>query len=168
MAGKPKVMARIGYIEVVPSSSSKAVVKSSGGKRGWTDSSESQKTTKAVCRNTAGGGCSAKFTKTEKAGGFVDKRSGNQGYKQEVSYKSSVKVNDKARGCTTEYETQVKFKKTTTYTAPKKSAAAAAAAPKAKSSGSGYKNVAGAAPKAKSSGSGYKSVAYYGHHYYGY
>ncbi|KAL6556079.1 hypothetical protein OROGR_005367 [Orobanche gracilis] len=119
--------ATIGYISVcgwahVPSSSSsKAVVSygGGGGKRNHSDAFESQSTTKAMYKSPAGSSA-AKFTKTEKSGGFVDKRSGNHGYKQEVKYKTAVKVKDVVQGATTEYETQVKFKKTTTYHSPKK------------------------------------------------
>lgn len=52
-----------------------------------------------------------------RAGRIVDGRSGRYGCKEEVSYKSSVKVNDSWTGCTDEYQTQVKFKKVTTYPA---------------------------------------------------
>uniref|UniRef100_M1DA20 Uncharacterized protein n=1 Tax=Solanum tuberosum TaxID=4113 RepID=M1DA20_SOLTU len=55
-------------------------------------------------------------TKTSyKSDEFVDRRSGREGYREEANYKSTYKVNDKTHGVTTEYETSVKCKKTTTY-----------------------------------------------------
>ncbi|KAK4337558.1 hypothetical protein RND71_042045 [Anisodus tanguticus] len=66
------------------------------------------------------GGSSSRVTKTCKAGDFLDRRSGREGYREEANYKSTYKVNDKAHGVTTEYETSVKCKKTTTYDNPNK------------------------------------------------
>ena len=66
-------------------------------------------------------GTSSNFTKSYKEGDFVDKRSGNSGYKQEVKYTSVDKYVDKTWGYTTEYKTQLKVTKSV-YT--KKSAPA--------------------------------------------
>ncbi|XP_060171587.1 uncharacterized protein LOC132602818 isoform X2 [Lycium barbarum] len=44
-----------------------------------------------------------------------DGRSGREEYREEANYKSSYKVNGKGHGVTTEFETSVKCKKTTTY-----------------------------------------------------
>ncbi|KAK6783699.1 hypothetical protein RDI58_017153 [Solanum bulbocastanum] len=56
-----------------------------------------------------------KAPKGYNSGEFVDRRSGREGYREEANYKSTYKVNDKTHGVTTEYETSVKCKKTTTY-----------------------------------------------------
>lgn len=109
------------------------VVVSAGSKRGRTESFETENTTKTLYKNH-GGGCSSKMTQSHKAGEFVDKRNGNKGFKEEVKFKASVKVDDKVEGCTTEYESQVKFKKVTTFNnnnSSKKARVAAAPKPSA-------------------------------------
>ncbi|OIS96657.1 hypothetical protein A4A49_35372 [Nicotiana attenuata] len=90
----------IGYVEVEP-------IKKY-------DSSEVQKSTKTSYKDY-GGGSSSRVTETYRGGDFVDRRSGREGYREEASYKSTYKVNDKAQGVTAEFETSVKCKKTTTY-----------------------------------------------------
>ncbi|PQP97238.1 uncharacterized protein Pyn_09604 [Prunus yedoensis var. nudiflora] len=57
------------------------------------------------------GGGSSSFTRSYKAGEFVDKSTGGLGYEQEANYTSTDKYVDKELGFTTEYQTQVKFKK---------------------------------------------------------
>ncbi|KAL3535350.1 hypothetical protein ACH5RR_003811 [Cinchona calisaya] len=77
---------------------------------------ETENTTKAIfkedCHHYQGGKLTTKtqFAKTHKAGDFVD----NHGFKEEVKYKSSYKVNNKVGGSSIEYHTEVKFKKITT------------------------------------------------------
>ncbi|KAK9931856.1 hypothetical protein M0R45_019112 [Rubus argutus] len=56
-------------------------------------------------------GVSSNFTKSYNEGDFVDRRSGNVGYKQEAKYTSTDKYVDKAQGCTTVYKTQLKVTK---------------------------------------------------------
>ena len=97
---------RIGYIGVVTPSS-----KGSSSKRMVNESSEMQSSSRMIYKDNYSG-CSSKFTEQHKAEEFVDKHSGRLGYKEELKYTSTNKVNDKVQGYTTEYETQVKFKKT--------------------------------------------------------
>ena len=135
MTGKK---ASIGFLVAVPSPKSGVVV-SAGSKRGRTESFEAENTTKTLYKSHGGGGCSSKMTQSHKAGEFVDKRSGNKGFKEEVMCKSSVKFDDKFEGCTTEYEAQVKFKKVTTFNSNNSSKKArVAAAPKPSAS---YKRI---------------------------
>ncbi|KAF3943801.1 hypothetical protein CMV_029668 [Castanea mollissima] len=56
--------------------------------------------------------CSSHFAKQHKTEKFVDNNSGKLGYKDEVKYTAGLKFNDRVLGNTTEFETQVKFKKT--------------------------------------------------------
>ncbi|KAK4374522.1 hypothetical protein RND71_005199 [Anisodus tanguticus] len=108
MAGKNnEYIGYIGYIECV-----EAPKKYNSG--------EVQKSTKSSYKDY-GGGSSSRVIETYKAGEFVDRRSGREGYREEANYKSTHKVNDKVHGVTTEYETSVKCKKTTTYDNPIKS-----------------------------------------------
>ncbi|KAJ8560498.1 hypothetical protein K7X08_022358 [Anisodus acutangulus] len=65
------------------------------------NSGEVQKSTKSSYKDY-GGGSSSRVTETYKAGEFVDRRSGREGYREEANYKSTYKVNDKAHGVTTE------------------------------------------------------------------
>ncbi|KAK7847200.1 hypothetical protein CFP56_007051 [Quercus suber] len=97
---------RIGYIGVVTPSS-----KGSSSKRMANESSEMQSSSRMIYKDNYSG-CSSKFTEQHKAEEFVDKHSGRLGYKEELKYTSTNKLNDKVQGYTTEYETQVKFKKT--------------------------------------------------------
>lgn len=110
-----------------------------------------------------GGGCSGKVTKTFKSGGLIDGRNGNRVYKKEVDYDSSVKVTDKRLGITTQYETQVKHKQTTTYANPNSRSGGgkscgktgyAVAKPSKSSGGVQIKMAAGTRTKYTSKGSG--------------
>ncbi|KAG5593922.1 hypothetical protein H5410_035154 [Solanum commersonii] len=78
------------------------------------NSGEIQTSTKTSYKDY-GGGSSSRVIETYKSGEFVDRCSGREGYREEANYKSTYKVNDKTHGVTTEYETSVKCKKTTTY-----------------------------------------------------
>ncbi|CAI9782968.1 unnamed protein product [Fraxinus pennsylvanica] len=109
MADKNPVVAYCGLVEVVPYSGGV-----SSKKRGRNELCELENTTKTAIKGY-GGGVSTKFSKKQKAGDFYDKRSGNHGFKEEMKYESSVKIDDKIGGTSTEYQTQVKFKKVTTY-----------------------------------------------------
>nr|POF10620.1 hypothetical protein CFP56_23392 [Quercus suber] len=97
---------RIGYIGVVTPSST-----GSSSKRMANESSEMQSSSRMIYKDKYSG-CSSKFTEQHKAEELVDKHSGSLGYKEELKYTSTNKVNDKVQGYTTEYETQIKFKKT--------------------------------------------------------
>ncbi|KAL2502295.1 uncharacterized protein Fot_36143 [Forsythia ovata] len=109
MAGKTPIIAYSGLIEVVPYSGG-----GSSNKRGRNESCEMENTTKTAIKDY-GGGVSTKFSEKHKAGDFFDKRSGSHGFKEEVKYESSVKYDDKIEGYSTEYQTEVKYKKVTTY-----------------------------------------------------
>ncbi|CAA2999159.1 Hypothetical predicted protein [Olea europaea subsp. europaea] len=120
MAGKAKapIVGYCGLIEFVPHSGGV-----SSNKRGRNESCELENTAKTVVKDY-GGGVSTKFSQKQKAGDFYHKSNGNYGFKEEVKYESSVKFDDKVQGSSTEYQTQVKFKKVTTYAnkgAPKSS-----------------------------------------------
>lgn len=102
----------IGLVEVVPSSKVTTLTSNSTTSKGGLNQFETS--TKSVYKDQCDGS-SYSFSKKHKGGEFIDGRSGRYGYKEEVSYKSSVKVDDAWTGCTDEYQTEVKFQKTTTY-----------------------------------------------------
>lgn len=111
--GKNSEVLCVGSVEVVPSSkalsSSYSTTTTSKGALNQFETS-----TKTVYKDQCSGS-SYTFNKTHKGGEFVDGRSGRYGYKEELAYKSSVKVGDAWTGCTEDYQTEVKFKKITTY-----------------------------------------------------
>ena len=94
----------VGYVELAGSGGS-------SNKRKVNESSELEKSSRTIYKDKHGA-YSEQFTKHHKAEEFVDKHSGTLGFKEQVTYKSTHKVNDEVQGSTTEYETQVKFKKT--------------------------------------------------------
>lgn len=94
----------VGYVELAGSGGS-------SNKRKVNESSDLEKSSRTIYKDKHSA-YSEQFTKHHKAEEFVDKHSGRLGFKEQVTYKSTHKVNDKVQGSTTEYETQVKFKKT--------------------------------------------------------
>lgn len=93
-----------GYLEVMPLS------KGSSSSQ-LNESAELQIKDRYSYKDAYGEGGSSSFTASYKAGEFVDKSTGGLGYRQEANYTSTDKYVDKEIGFTTEYQTQVKFKK---------------------------------------------------------
>ena len=93
-----------GYAEVVPASSA-------GSKRMVNESNEVHSSSRTMYKDNYSG-CSNHYSTQHKAEEFVDKHSGRLGFKEEVKFTSTQKVVDKVRDYTTEYKTQVQFKKT--------------------------------------------------------
>ncbi|KAJ7955756.1 hypothetical protein O6P43_022292 [Quillaja saponaria] len=99
-----------GYAVVVPASSSKMRV-NNGSK-----SNEYENVSRTGYKEEYNGvGYSSHFTESHKGGDFVNKRTGQMGYKKEIKYTSTHKFNDKVEGYSGEYETQVKVRKTINY-----------------------------------------------------
>ena len=93
-----------GYAEVVPASSA-------GSKRMVNESNEVHSSSRTMYKDNYSGG-SNHYSTQHKAEEFVDKHSGRLGFKEEVKFTSTQKVVDKVQDYTTEYQTQVKVKKT--------------------------------------------------------
>ncbi len=93
-----------GYAEVVPESSA-------GSKRMVNESNEVERSSRTEYKDKYSG-CSNHYSTQHKTEEFVDKRSGRLGFKEEVKFTSTHKVVDKVQDYTTEYQTQVKVKKT--------------------------------------------------------
>ncbi|KAL3746095.1 hypothetical protein ACJRO7_015105 [Eucalyptus globulus] len=110
MADNPKLHC-CGIVELVPPPQPPA--KPSNKRPLITGCAEVERTTRSSHHDGSGGGFATQFDKKHKAEGFVDRTTGRAGFKEEVKYKSTVKVDDKWSGCTDVYSTQVKFKRVT-------------------------------------------------------
>ncbi|KAK7847202.1 hypothetical protein CFP56_007053 [Quercus suber] len=123
MSGKPNKKIAFGYAGVVITSSSegssskkmlnKQITSSEGcsSKRVLNKVTELNSSSRMIFKDKHTS-CSSHFAKQLKTEKFVDNSSGKLGYKDEVKCTSGLKFNDKLLGNTTEFETQVKFKKT--------------------------------------------------------
>ncbi|GAA0156339.1 hypothetical protein LIER_38257 [Lithospermum erythrorhizon] len=84
--------------------------------RAGNNSFEMQNTSRAVQKSAYDGTTTTtRNSQIMKGGEFVDRRSGNNGYREEVRFQTTKRVNDRVQGVTKEYQTEVKFKETTTY-----------------------------------------------------
>lgn len=103
-----------------PESSTPAYSNTNIGKRQLIQgSNEVEKITKNIFKDDFGR-CSDHFSKNQKAEVFVEKSTGRTGFKEVIKYTSTLNFDDKVHGCSSEHQTQVKFK---TVTFPSQSGA---------------------------------------------
>ncbi|KAI6680683.1 hypothetical protein NL676_034564 [Syzygium grande] len=111
MGDNPKLHC-CGIVELVPHPQPPAKPKPSNKRHLVTDCAEVERTTRSsYCDGL--GGVTTRFDKKHKAEEFVDRTTGRSGFKEQVKYKSTLKVEDKWSGCSDEYSTQVKFERVT-------------------------------------------------------
>ena len=95
----------------VPLSCNKPKLAKPGAKRASTNRHGAEKTTTTVYKNELPGGLTVQVSKRHKVKEFVDNNNGRLSSKEEVTYKSSFKVDNAVQGIFNEVQTQVKFKK---------------------------------------------------------